>query len=654
MPALTSGAVDQNPTRVFAEGIVCTWLTRYTGRVKDKVGSWGLDRVMLDMHLTDRREPVAILPESLRRAVLDTVHDRADASRPAVNEVSFRDRLEARRAVRPQSTLAIASGVHHPNVARDVARRRAQPVRAPRPKRPIGAGVEPLAERTPLMARAMSSMSGALPAITLSNGLTLGGGDGDDASGMSARLSKLSQLAFAGLAVLGFASLSFMAADNALTDTSGSDGDEEGDAAEMRAALEAATSQRITSSQASALAMATASEPAGTTTKPWFDYKAIAFDIAARNEKHVEAQRAADAAASAEAERRAAAAIAEVEAQQLAEEQRLARLAEATRLADAEVQKRRLAEEEAARVARMEAIRQAELEAEREAAARAEATRLAELEARRLAQAEREAMRLANLEADRMAEARRIAAAEVQALRGEVQYVSMASAVSLSAEPLTPPLPTVKPLVRKAPAKAAAPVSNWAAYTGPMPTTASLKPSKPLVLVAQTPVQRTAPAALKPNAAHVRTFKKPVPVQQASQNVEAFMAERIQRTSDAPLADDLLATLQADFLSIVNTAQDGETRELALPNGGVVQIMVEQTTMREASRPVLKTVNYSVSEYSAVQRTVSAQVERSVMLTCRDISYVIPGKERGRFAACESGKGEWLISRASDKADSSI
>ncbi|HBF91125.1 MAG TPA: hypothetical protein DDX09_08150, partial [Hyphomonas atlantica] len=119
---------------------------------------------MLDMHLTDRREPVAILPESLRRAVLDTVHDRADASRPAVNEVSFRDRLEARRAVRPQSTLAIASGVHHPNVARDVARRRAQPVRASRPKRPIGAGVEPLAERTPLMARAMSSMSGALPA----------------------------------------------------------------------------------------------------------------------------------------------------------------------------------------------------------------------------------------------------------------------------------------------------------------------------------------------------------------------------------------------------------------------------------------------------------------------------------------------------------
>ena len=69
---------------------------------------------------------------------------------------------------------------------------------------------------------------------------------------------------------------------------------------------------------------------------------------------------------------------------------------------------------------------------------------------------------------------------------------------------------------------------------------------------------------------------------------------------------------------------------------------------------MLKSVSYSVSEYRAVQRSVTAQIDRNVALTCRDISYVIPGKERGRFAACESGKGEWLISRASDKAASSI
>ena len=346
-------------------------------------------------------------------------------------------------------------------------------------------------------------------------------------------------------------------------------------------------------------------------------------------------------------ERRAAAAIAEAEAQQLAEEQRLARLAEATRLADATAEKRRLAEEEAARVARMEAIRQAKLDAEQAAAARAEATRLAELEARRIAHAETEALRLANIEADRLAEARRVAAAEVQALRAPVQYVSMANAVSLPVAPT----PQVKPLVRTPKAK---PVATWAAYSGPMPTTASLKLSKPLVLVAQTPVERAAPPALKPNGAHVRAFDRPQPVRQASQKVEAFMAERVQRTADAPVSAAALETLQAEFLSIVNSAQDGAVSTIALPQGGQIEITVEQTTMREASRPVLKTVSYSVSEYNAVQRSVTAQVDRSVALTCRDISYVIPGKERGRFAACESGKGEWLISRASEEPKSSI
>jgi len=596
--------------------------------------------------MTDRREPVSVLPEALRRAVLDCTDTRADAPRQSVAEASFRDRLEARRAVRTQSTLAITSGIHYPTL--NAGRTRSAPMRAAKPKRPVNAVAESQMRVTPILMRAVSSMGGALPAITLSNGLTLGGGDGDDASGMGARMAKLSQIMFAGLAVLGFAGLSFMAADNALNGADGADGDEDAAAAaETHAALKAATSQRITSSQASALAMASASAPADGTAQPWFDYKAIASDIAARNEVHSEAQRVAAVAASAEAERRAAAAIAEAEAQQLAEEQRLARLAEATRLADATAEKRRLAEEEAARVARMEAIRQAKLDAEQAAAARAEATRLAELEARRIAHAETEALRLANIEADRLAEARRVAAAEVQALRAPVQYVSMANAVSLPVAPT----PQVKPLVRTPKAK---PVATWAAYSGPMPTTASLKPSKPLVLVAQTPVERAAPPALKPNGAHVRAFDRPQPVQQASQKVEAFMAERVQRTADAPVSAAALETLQAEFLSIVNSAQDGAVSTIALPQGGQIEITVEQTTMREASRPVLKTVNYSVSEYNAVQRSVTAQVDRSVALTCRDISYVIPGKERGRFAACESGKGEWLISRASEEPKSSI
>jgi hypothetical protein len=601
---------------------------------------------MLETHMTDRREPVSVLPEALRRAVLDCTDTRANAPRQTMGEASFRDRLEARRAVRTQSTLAITSGIQYPTLA--AGRARPAPMRAAKPKRPMNAVTEPQDRLTPMLMRAMSSMGGALPSITLSNGLTLGGGDGDDDTGMGQRFAKLSQVVFAGLAVLGFAGLSFMAADNALNPADTSDGDEDAAAAaETHAALKAATSQRITSSQASALAMASASAPANGTAQPWFDYKAIAFDIAARNEVHVEAQRVANVAASAEAERRAAAAIAEAEAQQLAETQRLARLAEATRLADATAEKRRLAEEEAARVARMEALRQAKLEAEQAAAARAEAMRLAELEARRIAHAETEALRLANIEADRLAEARRVAAAEVQALRAPVQYVSMANAVSLPVAPT----PQVKPLVRTPKAK---PDATWAAYSGPMPTTASLKPSRPLVLVAQTPVERAAPAALKPNAAHVRAFDRPQPVQQASQKVEAFMAERVQRTADAPVSEAALDALQADFLTIVNSAQDGSVSEIALPGGGRIEITVEQTTTREASRPVLKSVSYSVNEYRAVQRSVSAQVDRNVTLTCRDLSYVIPGKERGRFAACESGKGEWLISRATEGTKSSI
>ncbi|HBT37734.1 MAG TPA: hypothetical protein DEB52_17545, partial [Hyphomonas sp.] len=151
--------------------------------------------------MTDRREPVSVLPEALRRAVLDCTDTRADAPRQSVAEASFRDRLEARRAVRTQSTLAITSGIHYPTL--DAGRNRPAPMRAAKPKRPVNAVAEPQMRVTPILMRAVSSMGGALPAITLSNGLTLGGGDGDDASGMGARMAKLSQIMFAGLAVLG-------------------------------------------------------------------------------------------------------------------------------------------------------------------------------------------------------------------------------------------------------------------------------------------------------------------------------------------------------------------------------------------------------------------------------------------------------------------
>ena len=52
---------------------------------------------------------------------------RLEPDQARLPEASFRERLEARRAVRPQSTLAIASGVQHPRLARDAARRAAPP-----------------------------------------------------------------------------------------------------------------------------------------------------------------------------------------------------------------------------------------------------------------------------------------------------------------------------------------------------------------------------------------------------------------------------------------------------------------------------------------------------------------------------------------------
>ena len=41
---------------------------------------------MLETHMTDRREPVSVLPEALRRAVLDCTDTRADAPRQSVAE----------------------------------------------------------------------------------------------------------------------------------------------------------------------------------------------------------------------------------------------------------------------------------------------------------------------------------------------------------------------------------------------------------------------------------------------------------------------------------------------------------------------------------------------------------------------------------------
>jgi len=49
-----------------------------------------------------------------------------------------------------------------------------------------------------------------------------------------------------------------------------------------------------------------------------------------------------------------------------------------------------------------------------------------------------------------------------------------------------------------------------------------------------------------------------------------------------------------------------------------------------------------------VVRFVSDVVPMKVSVICRDVAYAFPGQERGRFAACQSPTGGWVLARASD------
>lgn len=668
---------------------------------------------MFETRMTRRQDSKPALNDAVRSAVLETVRPADAQARTPEAPASFRDRLAARRATRPQSTLAIVSGIQYPALtegarAAGKTERAVQIPQKPAAKpvtRPVPAGVHASAPKSgkvpptlqnraepapvlipvakfvptpepvqpaPKKMAASAAMAGALSVPSRSGDMSLSGGGHDDDEGGN-RLLDVSQIAFAGLAVLGLAGLSVMAAESALTGKGTSDtGDRTGTSPEF-AGLDPAGPQNTggpSVGEASALAMAAASQPEAAAYQPWFDYKALAYEIAARREAQEAAQLQAEAAATADAERLAATAIADAEADRQAEEQRLARAAEDSQLVEAAAEKKRLAEAEAKRVAAEEAIRQAKLEAEEKAAAEAEARRMAELEASRIAAAEAEAQRIAEADAKQAAEAeaRRLAeietrkAAEAETRRlAELETRKLAAIAAKQAEEREDAIlvssvePAPKPATpKKAEPQPERPAIVFAAHTGPIPAPASLKPGKPVSLIAQTPVTRTAPPTLKANMPHVRSFDRPVPVQPVSQKVEDFIARRVQRTAELPLEDEVLKPMQAEFLSVVNTAHDGSLSELITPDGRQVQIFIEQTVTREASRSVVRTVSYSVSEYNAVQRQISARQPAQVPVICRDISYAIPGAERGRFAACESGKGEWVISRATEKKRTSI
>ena len=611
----------------------------------------------------NRRSPA--LPESLRQAVREAEATGRAAEERAQSAMPFRARLRARDAVRPQPTLSIlthsgpvSAGPVNPVAVSEVRLLRREPVV---PGRPVN--------KAPL--KPVAATAGGVPVIQQ------GGSDDDEAEvrpGFFGRMGEFGQYAFAGLAVLGLAGLSVMAAENALgTKTDTDDSDAEGMV--TAASLEAAPVASI-----SAAAVEQASAPVGAAATPWFDYRGTADLLKARLAEIEAADKEEARLATLEADRTAAAAIANAEAARVAAEQpatssgpavidaRLRdRLAteEAMRAANADAAAR-LQAEEAAASAKAEADRIAAEEAARAAAASAEQKRLAEIEAKKAADAEAkrladaaakqkaaeaEARRLAQIEADKAAkaaEAKRLAdIAAKRAADAEAKRLADVAAKQKAAE-----AEALRLAEADAARVAAAAVTAAAAprvYRDP-PGRASLKPVRPAapVIVADAGTQagpaavtRAAPPSLSAGTPEVRTLANlPRPV-------DDFIAERAEYTAGKTLDPSALGVLKADFLALVEGSADGTHHELTTPDGRALLIHIERTVPVDPMRASIQTISYNPSADGAVTRAYLQPIDVNVKVMCRDVAYAFPGQERGRFAACEGADGVWTMARAS-------
>ncbi len=633
------------------------------------------------MDSATRRSP--LLPDSLRTAVREAQATGRAAEDRAQSAMPFRARLRARDAVRPQPTLSILTDAA-PITAGPVSHNAVSEVRLLR-KQPASP-VKP-ANKAPLIP--VAATAGGV-AITRDSGAKGGTRDDDDdaPAGFFARMGDFSQFAFAGLAVLGLAGLSVMAAENALgskTSTDDADGDTNVSTASQGAAPLAAS--------VSAAAVEQASAPAGTLTTPWFDYRGTADFLKGRVAELQAADAESERLASVDADRAAAAAIANAEAARVAAEQPAAaapgpavidarlrdRLAteEAMRASQAEaamkvraeeaaaaakVEGDRLAAEEAARAAAAAAEQQRIAQVEAQRAADAQAARLADLaakkqaadtEAKRLAQAEAdkaakaaeakrladieskraadaEAKRLASLDAKRAsdaAEARRIADIEARRL-ADAEAARLATAAA-SATAVAAPKP--KPKV----------------WTNP-PGRASLKPARPAVTIAAVdgaalgePVTRTAPPSLSASPPEVRALAAlPRPV-------DDFIAERAEYTAGRALDVAALDVLKSDFIALVEASPDGAHHELMTPDGRPLLIHFERTITVDPAKASIHAIGYVPTAEGFVTRAYVQPIDVNVSVMCRDVAYAFPGQERGRFAACEGKDGTWTMARAS-------
>lgn len=623
------------------------------------------------------------LPDSLRQAVRDAQATGRAAEDRAQSAMPFRARLRARDAVRPQPTLSILTDAA-PITSGPVSHNAISEVRLLR-KPPATPGKP--ANKAPLIP--VAATAGGI-AVIKDIGPKGGSRDDDDEAraGFFTRMGDFSQFAFAGLAVLGLAGLSVMAAENALGAKTNTD-DADADGNVSTAGLETAP----LASSVSAAAVEQASVPAGAVTTPWFDYRGTADFLKTRVAELQAADAEAARLASADADRVAATAIANAEAARVAAEQPAAtesgpamidarlrdRLAteEAMRASQAEaamkaqaeaaaaaakVEADRLAAEEAARaaavaaeqerIAQVAAQRAADAEAKRVAdlaakkqAADAEAKRLAQVEADKAAKAA-EAKRLADLETKRAAdaEAKRLAsleakrasdAAEAKRLAGlEAKRLADAEAARLTA-------------AAAATATATVAVPKPKVWTNP-PGRASLKPARPAVTMAAVdgaalgdPVTRAAPPSLSASPPEVRTLAAlPRPV-------DDFIAERAEYTAGRALDAEALAVLKSDFIALVEASPDGAHHELTTPDGRSLLIHFERTITVDPAKASIHAIGYVPTAEGFVTRAYVQPIEVNVSVMCRDVAYAFPGQERGRFAACEGADGTWTMARAS-------
>lgn len=621
------------------------------------------------MDTSAKRAPA--LPESLRDAVRGAeATGRADEERANL-AMPFRARLRARDAVRPQPTLSILTGskpvTSAPSVMRlppPVQMPVAPPneVRALKRQPPVRPPAKPKRENKVVPA----AVTGAV--VTLPKPGANGSGarrNADDEEEGGWKLSEFSQFAFAGLAVLGLAGLSVMAADSALN--GGKDKTEgEGDTL---------SASNLPGTEVSVAALGEAVAPT-----PWFDYKGTADILKARVAELQAQEQEAARLAQTEADREAALAIANAEAARAAAEQPAAttgptvidarlrdRLAteEAMRQADADAAAQLLAEQNAA-AAKAEADRIAAEEAARAAAAQAEAKRLADLEAQRLA--DLEAQRLADLEAKRLAaeaEAKRLAdlkakeaaeAAEAKRL-ADLEAKRAADAEAKRLADLAAKEKADAEAARLAAAAAVAP-SEPKRLSVPPAGAPSLKPKRPATeqaladaggpkLVAAVPTERAAPPSLSAPSPEVRPLALPRPVGD-------FIAERTEYTAGRALDQAGLETLKADFLALVEGSADGTHHELTTPDGRPLLIHFERTVPVDPLKASISTIGYAPSADGAVTRAYLQPVSVNVHVMCRDVAYAFPGQERGRFAACQGDDGTWRMARATNVAANPI